>query len=48
MEQQEVGEGIPEEEQPPILGTWPRLYAFVLAELVLLILLFYLFTEVFS
>ena len=31
------------DEPPPILGTWPRVYAFVLVELALVIFLFYLF-----
>ena len=33
-----------EEEKPPILGTWNRLYAFVLVLHAILIVLFYLFT----
>ena len=40
------------EEQPefssPWLRTWPRLYALVLGELALLVLLFYLFTRAFE
>ncbi len=36
------------EEAPPILGRWSRLYALVLVELALCILLFYLFERVFS
>jgi len=36
------------EDAPPILGTWNRLYALVLIELGLCILLFYLFERVFS
>ena len=43
----EVGKS-PVEEAPPILGSWNRLYALVLIELVLCILLFYLFERVFS
>ena len=35
-------------ERPPILGTWPRLYALVLVNLILCILLFRLFSVVFS
>lgn len=38
----------PTEEFPPVLGTWSRLYALVLIELALCILLFYLFERVFS
>ncbi len=36
-----------ESNSPPILRTWPRLYAFVLGELALLILLFHLFSLVY-
>jgi hypothetical protein len=38
----------PMEPPPPILGAWSRLYALVLIELALCILLFYLFERVFS
>lgn len=34
--------------KPPFLGSWNKIYFFVLGELVILILLFYLFTKVFS
>ena len=33
------------DEPPPILGTWPRVYAFVLGFLAVVIVLFYLFTR---
>jgi hypothetical protein len=33
---------------PPVLATWPRVYAFVVAYLVCLIGLFYLFTVHFA
>lgn len=36
------------EEPPPILGTWRRLYAAVLFVLALDVTLFYLFTRVFT
>ena len=36
------------EEPPPFLGTWPRVYAAVLAYLFILILLFYLFARAFN
>lgn len=36
------------EEPPPILGSWSRLYAAVLGWLALLILLFYLFARRFA
>ena len=35
-------------DNPPILGTWNKLYLFVLVFHALLILLFYLFTKAFS
>jgi hypothetical protein len=35
-------------ERPPILGRWSRLYALVLLDLVVCILLFRLFAKVFS
>ncbi len=36
------------EDRPPILGSWKKLYLFVVAQLVVLIILFYLFTKYFS
>jgi hypothetical protein len=36
------------EDVPPILGTWNKLYLFVLFFHALLIILFYLFTKAFS
>lgn len=38
----------PDDERRPPLGSWPRLYAVVLGTLVLLIVLFTLFTRAFS
>jgi len=35
------------EPPPPLLGSWPRLYALVAANLVVLILLFWAFTVAF-
>jgi hypothetical protein len=37
-----------EEERPPILGSWGRLYGVVLLELGVLIVLFYMFTKAFE
>jgi hypothetical protein len=37
-----------DEPSPPILGTWNKLYLFVLACHALLIFLFYLFTKAYS
>ena len=36
------------DEPPPFLGSWPRVYAAVIAYLAVLILLLYLFTRLFS
>ena len=40
-----MSEAPPEEEPPPLMGTWRRLYGLVLAELCLLVLLFYVLTR---
>lgn len=37
-----------DEDQPPFLGTWGRLYAFVIGFLFFLILLFYAFTRAYQ
>lgn len=39
---------LPADDPPPILGSWPRLYAAVLVYLALLISIFYAFTRTFS
>jgi hypothetical protein len=36
------------EEKPPILKSWNQLYTIVFLNLVILVVLFYLFTEYFS
>lgn len=36
------------DELPSLLNTWPKMYAFVLGNLLVLILLFYWFTKVFE
>jgi hypothetical protein len=36
------------DEPPPILGTWPRVYRFVICYLFALIALFYAFTRYFA
>ena len=36
------------DEPPPVLGTWPRVYAFVLGFLAAVILAFYAFTVYFT
>ena len=38
----------PEEEPPPILGTWRRLYAIVVLYLVATIVAFYVFERMFT
>ena len=35
------------DEPPPVLGSWPRVYAFALIELAVVIALFYAFTVAF-
>lgn len=37
-----------DQEKPPLLSSWNRLYTVVLLNLALLILLFYLFTKAFD
>jgi hypothetical protein len=37
-----------DDEPPPILKTWPRVYTFVIGYLLFLIALFYLFTTRFA
>ena len=37
-----------EDEPPPVLGTWPRVYTFALCELAVVIGLFYWFTIAFQ
>ena len=37
-----------EDEPPPVLGRWSRVYAIILGELALIILAFYLFTVHFA
>jgi len=36
------------EEAAPIFGSWNKIYSFVFSELILLIILFYIFTKVFE
>ena len=36
------------EDKPPFLGSWNKIYILVLSELAIHIVLFYLFTKVFS
>jgi len=37
-----------DEEKPPLFSSWKRLYALVLLNLIVLIVLFYLFTKAFE
>jgi hypothetical protein len=36
------------EDKPPFLGSWNKIYLIVFGELIILIALFYLFTQAFS
>ncbi|HEX9251110.1 MAG TPA: hypothetical protein VF870_02660 [Ignavibacteriaceae bacterium] len=36
------------EDKPPFLGSWNKIYLLVFGELIVLIILFYLFTKAFS
>lgn len=36
------------EEKPPVLNSWKQVYSVVLINLIVLIVLFYLFTKIFS
>lgn len=38
----------PEQDSPPILGTWTKMYLFVLVLHALIIFLFYLFTHAYA
>lgn len=44
----EPAERLAEEEPPPVLGTWGRVYAFVVVYLAAVIVLFYFFSRSFS
>ncbi len=48
METERVENKETDQEKPPILSSWKRLYTVVLLNLVLLIVLFYLFTKAFD
>lgn len=49
IDEEKPGESRPiEDEAPPILRTWPRVYIFVLVYLALVIFAFYLFTVHFA
>ena len=48
MDQQQIKIEETVEEKPPILKSWNQLYAIVFLNLVLLVILFYIFTEYFS
>lgn len=41
-------DNIDKEDRPPILGSWNKLYIFVLGNLAFLIILFYFFTRYYS
>jgi hypothetical protein len=48
MENERIENKDVQEEKPPILSSWRKLYAVVLLNLVLLIVLFYIFTKSFD
>jgi hypothetical protein len=48
MENERIENKEIDEEKPPILSSWKRLYTVVLLNLALLIVLFYLFTKAFD
>jgi len=37
-----------EDDKPPLFGSWNKLYAFVFSFLVILVILFYVFTKAFE
>ncbi len=48
MDHERIEKKEKDQEKPPILSSWNRLYTVVLLNLALLILLFYLFTKAFD
>lgn len=48
MENEQIEKEEKNQEKPPILSSWNRLYTAVLLNLALLIVLFYLFTKAFD
>ncbi len=48
MENERIENKEIDQEKPPILSSWKRLYTVVLLNLVLLIVLFYIFTKAFD
>ena len=48
MENERIKNEEIDQEKPPILSSWKRLYTVVLLNLALLIVLFYLFTKAFD
>ncbi|UCH65555.1 MAG: hypothetical protein JSW63_00015 [Ignavibacterium sp.] len=48
MKTNQEGNVIKDDPPPPFFKTWKRLYSLVLGQLVLLIILFYIFTKVFE
>jgi hypothetical protein len=48
MENERIENKQIDQEKPPILSSWKRLYTIVLLNLALLIVLFYLFTKAFD
>jgi hypothetical protein len=48
MENERIENKEIDQEKPPILSSWKRLYTIVLLNLALLIVLFYIFTKAFD
>jgi hypothetical protein len=48
MGDEPIKKKVDDQEKPPILSSWNRLYTLVLLNLALLILIFYLFTKAFD
>jgi len=48
MESEKIDKSNKEETPPPLLGSWNKLYTLVFSTLVILIILFYIFTKVFE
>jgi hypothetical protein len=48
MENERIENKQIDQEKPPILSSWKRLYTIVLLNLALLIVLFYIFTKAFD
>jgi len=48
MEEHNQNKNEIEEEKPPVLSSWKQIYAIVFLNLIVMIILFYIFTRLFS